>query len=73
MAWGMKVMRFESGAKVKVANTVLEALHSQIIKDYISVTTDQNLRCTPEARVRVFSASTYRRWLKVSVNSIEIN
>lgn len=67
MAWGVKTMKFKSGSKVKIGNVVLEALQSQIIRDYITATEDHNKACCPEALIRIFSSSTYRRWLKVKV------
>ena len=67
MAWGVKTMKFKSGSKVKIGNVVLEALQSQIIRDYISATEDHNKSCCPEGLIRIFSSSTYRRWLKVTV------
>jgi hypothetical protein len=65
MAWGTKVVRFESGEKVKIGNVVLEAIHSAIIKDYVSTTKEHNRRCSPDEVVKIFGARTYRRWLKV--------
>ena len=68
MAWGVKTMKFQSGCKVKIGNVVLEAMQSQIIRDYISATQEHNESCSPEGKIRIFSSSTYRRWLKVGVN-----
>ena len=68
MAWGVKTMKFKSGSKVKIGNVVLEALQSQIIRDYIAATEDPNKACSPEGSIRIFSSSTYRRWLKVNVS-----
>ena len=65
MAWGTKVVRFDSGKKVKIGNVVLEAIHSAIIKDYTSTTREHNKRCSPEEVVKIFGPRTYRRWLKV--------
>ena len=60
-------MRFKSGSKVKVGCIVLEAMQFQIIRDYISATEEHNLSCKPDGKIRIFSPSTYRRWLKVGV------
>ena len=59
-------MTFKSGSKIKVGNVVLEALQSQIIRDYISATEDHNLTATSQGRINIFSSITYRRWLKVA-------
>ena len=67
MAWGVKTMKFKSGSKIKVGNVVLEALQSQIIRDYISATEDHNLTATSQGRINICSSITYRRWLKVAI------
>ena len=71
MAWGVKTMKFQSGCKVKIGNVVLEAMQSQIIRDYISATQEHNESCSPEGKIRIFSSRTYRRWLKVDINGKE--
>ena len=65
MAWGVKIVQFESGAKVKIGNTVLEALHSAIIRDYLTTVKDHNRKCDPAEKLKVFTSRTYRKWLKV--------
>lgn len=65
MAWGVKVVRFDCGTKVKIGNAVLEALHSSIIRDYLTTVREHNRGCNPAEKIRVFGERTYRRWLKV--------
>ena len=65
MAWGTKMVHFDSGERVKIGNVVLEAIHSAIIKDYVATTREQNKRCSPQEVVKIFGERTYRRWLKV--------
>ena len=65
MAWGVKIVRFDDGTKVKIGNTVLEALHSAIIRDYTTTVRDFNETCQTEDKITIFGQRTYRRWLKV--------
>ena len=65
MAWGTKYIKFSSGEKVKVGNSVLEAVKTAIIRDYKKVTLKTNLECEPENRLRIFSKNTYLKWLRV--------
>lgn len=65
MAWGTKYIKFSSGDKVKVGNSVLEAVKSAIIRDYKKATSKSNQEGDPENRIRIFSKNTYLKWLRV--------
>jgi hypothetical protein len=65
MAWGTKYIKFKSGEKVKVGNSVLEAVKTAIIRDYKKATLLYNKECDPEAKIRIFSKNTYLKWLRV--------
>ena len=65
MAYGTKTIKFNSGEKVKVANVVLEAIKSGIIRDYIKATKNENVTCNGNERIKVFFPRTYLRWLQV--------
>ena len=77
MAWGTKFIKFDSGEKVKVGNSVLEAVKTAIIRDYKKATSELNLECDPEDKIRVFSKNTYLKWLrvnfKIKINNISSN
>ena len=65
MAWGVKIVQFDSGNRVKIGNTVLEALHSAIIRDYMATVRSHNRNCGQSEKIKVFTSRTYRKWLKV--------
>ena len=65
MAWGTKYIFFKSGEKVKVGNSVLEAVKTAIIRDYKKATILYNQECDSEAKIRIFSKNTYLKWLRV--------
>ena len=64
MAWGTKYIKFSNGEKIKVGNSVLEAVKSAIIRDYKKVSSEFNLGCEPEDRIRIFTTRTYLKWMK---------
>ena len=70
MAWGTKYIKFNSGEKVKVGNSVLEAVKTAIIRDYKKATNEFNLECDPDAKIRVFCKNTYLKWLRVHFKCI---
>ena len=66
MAWGTKFVRFSTGDKVKVANAVLEAVKTAIIREYKITTARFNDECCEDDKIRIFSNSTYLKWLRVN-------
>ena len=65
MAWGTKYIKFSSGEKVKVGNSVLEAVKTAIIRDYKKVSVKSNLESEPEERICIFSKNTYLKWMRL--------
>lgn len=65
MAWGTKYIKFSSGDKVKVGNSVLEAVKTAIIRDYKKATIKSNQEGDPGHKIRIFSKNTYLKWLRV--------
>ena len=59
MAWGVKQVRFDDGSKVKIGNTVLETLHSAIIRDYTKTARDFNMSCEPEDKIIIFGLDNF--------------
>ena len=67
MAWGTKIVRFESGESVKIGNVILEAMKSAVIRDYMKTTKEYNSHCAPEQKIQLFTSRTYHKWLKVGL------
>ena len=58
----------ETGAEMKIGNVILLSLHSAVVMDYMEHAAAYNAaNSAEEDKIRVFSAATYRRMLKVNI------
>ena len=58
----------ETGAEMKIGNVILLSLHSAVVMDYMEHAAAYSAaNSAEEDKIRVFSAATYRRMLKVNI------
>ena len=65
MAYGVKIMKFDSGQSTKIGDIVLESCKSTIIRHYREYTEAANEERASEARIKLISNRQYYVWLKV--------